>query len=598
MFDAAARLLADLVAVRRSSSSERGTQQQELLYEDVMAYIPPYSPVTVRSIYVASATLFLAIGGFLLILEMRRTLRKLSQAPGAGHGSAASSTQQPDHATAHHTKALVPGASSSTSLPSTHYPAAIIFLRHAESEANVDSSKYEEVGDPFVAITAKGQRQAVDAGRKLARMIEGNAFRRAPSLDSLPDAFVGHGHGREKRHQGELRCRVGGRGETESETQTQPAHYNSDTTTETGATSPSKQPPPPRKVFVYCSPYLRTRQTAEIVVKELHATTTTTPQSIEVVRLVEDPRLRERELPLGWGFSPAALLMKASSSSSTSPFADGEHQEAVENIGKTGHPGGEFPPEETALPRRTSPSDDVGRDHGEKNADDAAEHESSSSNNTTGGGAATSLSSTTAPDELKNKKQSVITTRPPSAYSMGNFFSRQNGESSADVFDRVSLFFHTLWRDFRSHPEMENQIVLIVTHGLAMRVALMKWLNWNVTKFSRMRNPDNCDFLVLEQNRSRSDATNGPSGDPVGPSLVPSEDRNSATGAPVISAGNRQRAEDRDEEMNEGRNRVSSFEEPDARSVSGRKRRYVLADASYEILFGADRCAAEKESHL
>eukprot|EP00392_Amoebophrya_sp_AT5.2_P004632 g4640.t1 len=81
---------------------------------------------------------------------------------------------------------------------------------------------------------------------------------------------------------------------------------------------------------------------------------------------------------------------------------------------------------------------------------------------------------------------------------MGNFFSRPlNGESSADVFDRVSLFFHTLWRDFRSHPEMENQIVLIVTHGLAMRVALMKWLNWNVTKFSRMRNPDNCDFLNL-----------------------------------------------------------------------------------------------------
>ena len=36
-------------------------------------------------------------------------------------------------------------------------PALIILVRHGESEANVDSSKYRDVGDPHISLTERGQ---------------------------------------------------------------------------------------------------------------------------------------------------------------------------------------------------------------------------------------------------------------------------------------------------------------------------------------------------------------------------------------------------------------------------------------------------------
>ena len=79
----------------------------------------------------------------------------------------------------------------------------------------------------------------------------------------------------------------------------------------------------------------------------------------------------------------------------------------------------------------------------------------------------------------------------------GQFYYRfKDGESGADVFDRVSVFLETLHRDFNKDDFPRN--VIMVTHGLTMRLFFMRWLHWSVEKFERVWNPENCEFKVLE----------------------------------------------------------------------------------------------------
>jgi len=77
----------------------------------------------------------------------------------------------------------------------------------------------------------------------------------------------------------------------------------------------------------------------------------------------------------------------------------------------------------------------------------------------------------------------------------GSFFYRMpNGESGADVFDRISSFLNTLFRDFE---EKRFTDVIIVTHGLAMRLFLMRWFHWPQEKFETLKNPSNCKIVRL-----------------------------------------------------------------------------------------------------
>ncbi|MQL84331.1 hypothetical protein Taro_016825 [Colocasia esculenta] len=85
----------------------------------------------------------------------------------------------------------------------------------------------------------------------------------------------------------------------------------------------------------------------------------------------------------------------------------------------------------------------------------------------------------------------------------GRFFFRfPEGESAADVYDRVSSFMESLWRDIdmrRLNQEdgCETNLV-IVSHGLTSRVFLMKWFKWTVEQFERLNNPGNCEFRVMQ----------------------------------------------------------------------------------------------------
>lgn len=72
----------------------------------------------------------------------------------------------------------------------------------------------------------------------------------------------------------------------------------------------------------------------------------------------------------------------------------------------------------------------------------------------------------------------------------------RHGESCADVYDRLSGFFDTLHRDFEKADFLQN--VVIVTHGMAIRLFLMKWFHWTVKDFERIANPCNCQIIEMQ----------------------------------------------------------------------------------------------------
>lgn len=94
----------------------------------------------------------------------------------------------------------------------------------------------------------------------------------------------------------------------------------------------------------------------------------------------------------------------------------------------------------------------------------------------------------------------------------GRFWYRfPNGESGLDVFNRTTSFIATLFRDMSSiqvlmqpgtRGDGEFNIV-IVTHGLTLRLFLMRWLRWSVAQFERSKNPPNGSIIIMERRQDR-----------------------------------------------------------------------------------------------
>lgn len=79
----------------------------------------------------------------------------------------------------------------------------------------------------------------------------------------------------------------------------------------------------------------------------------------------------------------------------------------------------------------------------------------------------------------------------------GHFFYRiPNGESGADVYDRVSSFNASLFRRFKE--DQMASVAVLVTHGLCSRVFLMAWYHYSVEFFEDLRNINHCEFLVMK----------------------------------------------------------------------------------------------------
>lgn len=94
------------------------------------------------------------------------------------------------------------------------------------------------------------------------------------------------------------------------------------------------------------------------------------------------------------------------------------------------------------------------------------------------------------------RDQHVDFSLDPDYEKCGSFFYRfPNGESGADVYDRVSTFFYTLHRNFLKKDYPEN--VVIVSHGMFMRLFLMRWYHWTVEEFEQLENPPNCYICTM-----------------------------------------------------------------------------------------------------
>eukprot|EP00727_Mastigamoeba_balamuthi_P009954 m51a1_g5581 hypothetical protein (321) ;mRNA; r:628726-630018 len=79
---------------------------------------------------------------------------------------------------------------------------------------------------------------------------------------------------------------------------------------------------------------------------------------------------------------------------------------------------------------------------------------------------------------------------------VGSFYYRfPEGESGCDVYDRVSSFLETLFRQFDSGGCAEN--IIIVTHGITLRLILMRYFRWSVEMFHDLWNPGNTDIIEL-----------------------------------------------------------------------------------------------------
>jgi broad specificity phosphatase PhoE len=75
--------------------------------------------------------------------------------------------------------------------------------------------------------------------------------------------------------------------------------------------------------------------------------------------------------------------------------------------------------------------------------------------------------------------------------------SQFNGESGADVYDRVTTFLDTMYRDFEKNNYPEN--TLIVSHGLTIRLFLMRWFHWSVEEYESKHNPKNREIIVMKK---------------------------------------------------------------------------------------------------
>ena len=82
----------------------------------------------------------------------------------------------------------------------------------------------------------------------------------------------------------------------------------------------------------------------------------------------------------------------------------------------------------------------------------------------------------------------------------GRFFYRfPLGESGADVCDRVTSFIDAMMRAFRLHSKDSDTNQIVVSHGLTIRLFLMRWFNMRCGQLELMKNPANASLIVLER---------------------------------------------------------------------------------------------------
>lgn len=84
---------------------------------------------------------------------------------------------------------------------------------------------------------------------------------------------------------------------------------------------------------------------------------------------------------------------------------------------------------------------------------------------------------------------------------VGKFYYRfEHGESGADVYDRVSLFWDTVYREMDTVNQRKghkNRAFIIVCHGITQKILFMRYFKLTVREFEILANPKNCEAWVL-----------------------------------------------------------------------------------------------------
>ncbi|PWA42449.1 phosphoglycerate/bisphosphoglycerate mutase, active site, Histidine phosphatase superfamily [Artemisia annua] len=81
--------------------------------------------------------------------------------------------------------------------------------------------------------------------------------------------------------------------------------------------------------------------------------------------------------------------------------------------------------------------------------------------------------------------------------------SRQRWVKFRTPYRRILVaFLESLWRDIDmnrfNHDPSKDLNLIIVSHGLASRVFLMKWFKWTVEQFEYLHNFSNCEYRVMQ----------------------------------------------------------------------------------------------------
>ncbi|OLF11151.1 histidine phosphatase family protein [Actinophytocola xinjiangensis] len=88
-------------------------------------------------------------------------------------------------------------------------------------------------------------------------------------------------------------------------------------------------------------------------------------------------------------------------------------------------------------------------------------------------------------------------------HEFGHFFYRlEHGESGADVDDRVASFLAELETRIAKDTDHPGN-VLIVSHGLTMRLLVRRLFAWSIDLFESLSNPEHCAHRVLSHRDGR-----------------------------------------------------------------------------------------------
>ncbi|CAM9141485.1 unnamed protein product, partial [Phaeothamnion confervicola] len=97
----------------------------------------------------------------------------------------------------------------------------------------------------------------------------------------------------------------------------------------------------------------------------------------------------------------------------------------------------------------------------------------------------------------------------------GRFYYRfPEGESGLDVYNRATSFIATMFRDFGNESIARDDMnIIIVTHGLTLRLLVMRWFQYSIHDFEETLNPPNGGFVVMERRKDSDVSEAGRGGD-------------------------------------------------------------------------------------